>query len=247
MTAASQDRELSVQSDVPVVLLPGMNCSARLWSDLDLAPVITPHLTEPTLSAQVERLLAELPERFALAGLSLGGIVAMAMARTAPERVERLCLMATNPHEPTIQQRTAWTRQRRELATGRGARQLQRDVLPLLLSPEVIREQPAIVEQTLRMADEVGAAELDAQLRLQSTRIDERRALPRLACPALIVAARNDLLCGVDRHIELARLIGGSTMVIVEHAAHLFPLERPGELNRVIRQWLSIATDIRLH
>ena len=65
-----------------------------------------PELTEATLDAQVARLLDELPSRFALAGLSLGGIVAMALVRTAPERVSSLILLSTNPYGPTEDQLT---------------------------------------------------------------------------------------------------------------------------------------------
>ncbi len=233
----------------PLVLLPGMNCSARLWSRLELGgdrPIITAMLTEPTLTGQVERLIEQLPDRFALAGLSLGAIVAMAMARRHPDRVTRLCLMATNPHLPTIQQRQAWSRQREQLTTGRSARDLQHDLLPLLLSRDVDDERPALVEQILLMADEVGVDHLDAQLRLQSTRVDERPALRRLACPTLVVAARHDRICDLDRHVELARLITGSTLVIVEGAGHLVPLERPDEVGGLIRDWLSTTAGIRL-
>ena len=226
----------------PLVLLPGMNCSARLWTRLELGddhPLITPSLTEPTLSGQVERLMEQLPERFGLIGLSLGGIVAMALARLSPSSVTRICLMSTNPYAPTYQQRTSWSRQRAQLAAGRSARDLQQDLLPLLLSRAVINDQPAVVEQAMLMADDVGVVDLDAQLSLQSTRIDERPALRELACPTLVIAARDDLLCSVDRHVELSRLIMGSTLVVVDQAAHLSPLERPDELSRVIRHWLS--------
>jgi pimeloyl-ACP methyl ester carboxylesterase len=87
-----------------LVLLPGMNCSAELWSRLDPGgwpPLITTELTEATLQAQVSRLLDELPPRFAIGGLSLGGIVAMALTRTAPDRISSLILMSTSPYAPT--------------------------------------------------------------------------------------------------------------------------------------------------
>jgi pimeloyl-ACP methyl ester carboxylesterase len=226
----------------PLVLLPGMNCSARLWSRLELGDdrqIITPTLTEPTLAGQVERLIEQLPERFGLIGLSLGGIVAMALARLSPNSVTRLCLMSTNPNAPTVQQQMVWSRQRAQLAGGRSARDLQQDLLPSLLSRAVIKEQPAVVEQAMLMADEVGADHLDAQLRLQSTRVDERPALHELVCPTLVIAARDDQLCSVDRHVELSRLIAGSALVVVDQAAHLSPLERPDELSVAIRHWLS--------
>lgn len=240
-TASVEVEQSSIRSTGgdPLVLLPGMNCSARLWSFLGLGNPITPTLTEPTLVGQVERLLDELPPRFALAGLSLGGIVAMAVARQAPERVSRLCLMSTKPDPPTDEQRTAWARQRATLAAGASARELQSESLPVLLSPAVITGRRDLVGLTLAMADEVGSAGLDAQLALQATRIDERPTLARLRCPVLLLAAQNDALCGVDRHLLMHRVIAGSRLVVVEQSAHLSPLERPAEVAAEVHEWLA--------
>lgn len=215
-----------------LVLLPGMNCSATLWSRLPLpgrAPVIMPRLTEPALNLQVARLLDELPARFALAGLSLGGIVAMALIRAAPERVAALVLLSTNPHAPTESQRQGWQASREALRAGRTARDLQAEWLPMLLS-EPARRRPDLVDTTLAMADEVGEAALDAQLAMQATRIDERPALGRISCPTVIIAARQDALCGVGKHVELNQLISGSSLRIIEDCGHLSPLERPAEV-----------------
>jgi pimeloyl-ACP methyl ester carboxylesterase len=222
-----------------LVLLPGMNCSARLWSGLEIGPALTPVLTEPTLDEQVECLLDQLPPRFALAGLSLGGIVAMAIARRSPQRVSRLCLMSTNPYSPTPVQRSGWAAQRADLAAGAAARELQEAILPLLLSLAVLRERPNVVQLTLEMADEIGAATLDAQLRLQATRVDERPGLTQLRCPLLIIAAKDDALCSVDRHVEMAGLVPGARLVIVERCAHLSPLERPDQISEHLTRWRS--------
>jgi pimeloyl-ACP methyl ester carboxylesterase len=225
----------------PLVLLPGMGCSAALWSRLDLGLVpLTPVLEEPALDAEVARLLALLPERFALAGLSLGAVVAMALVRRAPQRVSRLCLMSTNPHEPTTAQRTAWGKQRGTLATA-GARQLQTALLPVLLAPRVIEQRPDLVQATLDMADEVGGARYDRQLRLQTTRIDERPGLTGVTCPTLVLAARQDHLCGVARHEEIAALVPGAELVVLEDCAHLSPLEQPAAVGSHLRRWLSPA------
>lgn len=194
-------------------------------------------LTEPSLDGQVECLLDQLPPRFALAGLSLGGIVAMAITRRAPQRVSRLCLMSTNPHPPIPAQRSGWAAQRADLAAGATAREQQEAILPLLLSPAVLRERPDLVQLTLEMADETGAATLDAQLRLQATRVDERPGLTQLRCPTLIIAAKDDALCSVDRHVEMAGLVPGAQLVIVERCAHLSPLERPGQISEHLTRW----------
>lgn len=225
----------------PLVLLPGMGCTPALWSALDLprAPV-TPVLELPALDDEVDRLLELLPERFALAGLSLGAVVAMALVRREPERVTRLALLSTNPYAPTPAQRQGWAGQRAELATG-PARALQESLLPLLLSPCARERRADVVATTLAMADELGADAYDRQLRLQATRVDERPGLVLVRCPTLVLAARGDRLCGLDRHQEIARLVPRVTLRVVENSGHLSPLEQPAVVSDHLRRWLLRA------
>ncbi|HET9872825.1 MAG TPA: alpha/beta hydrolase [Propionibacteriaceae bacterium] len=221
-----------------------MNCSAALWSRLALTncvAVITPRLTERALDAQVDRLLDELPSRFMLAGLSLGGIVAMALARTAPRRVASLILLSTNPYAPTPEQRGGWRASRAALNTGRTARELQAGWLSLLLS-EPARDRPQLVETTLQMADDVGEADLDAQLALQETRVDERAGLAQLRCPLLLVAAADDALCTVARHAEMSQLVPTAKLMIVQNCGHLSPLERPDAVDAQLGRWCFSAS-----
>jgi len=222
--------------DGPLVLLPGSGCTAALWSRLSLPDdVVTPRaLEEPTLDREVERLLDLLPGRFALAGLSLGAIVAMALVRRAPERVSRLCLMSTNPYAPTPVQHEAWAAQREALRTG-SARELQTSLLPVLLSPG----RTDLVPLTLAMADDLGAETYDASLRLQATRVDERPGLAQVLCPTLVVAARDDRLCPVERHLEITRLVPGAELVVLEDCAHLSPLEQPEVLSAHLTRFLA--------
>ena len=227
----------------PVVLLPGMNCSELLWAtpaealrqeghDVRVEPV-----DGPDLDTCVAALLGRLPERFALAGLSLGGIVAMALRRVAPQRVTRLCLASTNARPPTEQQLAGWEAQRGQLAEGRTARDRQRDLLPALVG-----EGPSevLVEATLRMADETGARRLDGQLRLQSSRVDERPGLRDVAVPTLVLAAAEDALCPVERHVEIHGLVEGSRLVVLDGASHLSPLHQPLRVAKELAGWLRM-------
>ena len=224
-----------------LVLLPGMGCTPALWSRLTLpGDVVTPVLQEPSLHAEVDRLLELLPARFALAGLSLGAIVAMALVRRAPERVSRLCLMSTNPYGPTPAQQEGWAAQREALRTG-SARGVQFALLPLLLSPG----RQDLVPLPLAMADETGAATYDAQLRLQTSRVDERPGLTLVRCPTLVVAARDDRLCPVERHEEIVRLVPRAELVVLEDCAHLSPLEQPDLMAGHLRRWLGQPLPVR--
>jgi len=224
-------------SSEPLVLLPGSGCTAALWSRLDLPDgSVTPVLEADTLDGEVDWLLAVLPVRFALAGLSLGAIVAMALVRRAPERVSRLCLMSTNPYAPTPAQHEAWAAQRAVLADV-GARGLQESLLPVLRSPG----RTDLDAEILGMAEELGAETYAAQCRLQDTRVDERPGLVQVRCPTLVVAARDDRLCPVERHEEIARLVPGADLVVLDDCAHLSPLEQPEAVSAHLRRWLENA------
>lgn len=217
----------------PLVLLPGSGCSPDLWSGLGLGGrVVHGALDEPTLDGCVDRLLGVLPPRFALAGLSLGGIVAMALVRRAPERVAALGLLATNAGPPTDAQRSAWGGHREALATGRTPRDLQRDLLPALTA----RRTPDQDERVLAMADVVGGPGWDAQLRLQATRVDERPGLRRIRVPTLVVAGELDAICPVANHTEIAAAVPGAVLHVLPGAGHLLPLDAPDAVGDLLQR-----------
>lgn len=214
----------------PLVLLPGMNCSARLWGPAG-AGALHPVLDRSTLDGQVDALLDALPARFVLAGLSLGGIVAMALTRRAPDRVVGLCLMATNARPPTPAQRAGWDAALTRLDDCAPARALQ----PL----ELLLHDRSHDDTALRMADETGERRLAAQLRLQDTRVDERPALAAVAVPTLVLAGEQDRLCPVERHTEIAGLVPGARLHVVPGAGHLLPVEAPDTVAALTGDWLA--------
>ncbi|KAA1036481.1 alpha/beta fold hydrolase [Pseudonocardia sp. EV170527-09] len=220
----------AVPSSPPLVLLPGMNCSARLWGPAG-AGALHPVLDRPTLDEQVQALLDALPDRFALGGLSLGGIVAMALTRRAPERVAGLCLMATNARAPTPEQRAGWDAALTRLDDGAPARALQ----PL----ELLLHDRSLDATALQMADETGERRLAAQLRLQGTRVDERPALPAVAVPTLVLAGEQDRLCPVERHTEIAELAPDARLQVLPGVGHLLPVEAQDTVATLLGEWLS--------
>lgn len=232
----------------PLVLLGGMGCSPRLWAGvrdrLGPVPVPGPVLDatpdRPTIDGCVDALLDALPPRFALAGLSLGGIVAMALVRRAPERVARLALLSTNARPPLPAQRAAWAAQRAALAAGGAtARDLQAELLPVLL------HDPSCADAALAMADDVGTQVLDHQLAAQATRVDERPALARVAVPTLVLAAREDRLCPLDRHEEIAALVPGARLEVLDGVGHLSPLEAPDRVAAALERWWAGEPGVR--
>lgn len=226
--------------EVPLVLLPGMNCSPRMWASvlpaLGSREVIHGELTGGSLEECLRHLHAALPPRFALAGLSLGGIVAMALTRRAPERVERLCLLDTSARGPSPEQLSGFDRQLARLGSGLGARAVQEELLDVLVHP---RSRERLRAEVLAMGEETGARALAEQYRIQRTRIDERPHLPRIAVPVSVIAGSEDALCPPSWHEEIAQRVPGAELTLIPGTGHLAPMESPEEVAGAMRSWLD--------
>ena len=98
---------------LPIVLVPGLNCSPRLYAPQlpELwrlgAVTIADHTRDDSMAAIARRVLAAAPPRFALAGLSMGGYIALTVLRQAPERVEKLALLDTSARPETPEESPA--------------------------------------------------------------------------------------------------------------------------------------------
>lgn len=232
---------------VPLVLLPGMNCSPHLWDrvldklqaahqDGPTGEVRVERLEQSSVDHQVDTLLDRLPTRFALAGFSLGAIVAMAVHRRASSRVAGLLLAATNPRAPTDTQRSDWEAQLAQLAAGTTARDLQEKILPQLIG---VSPEPLLRERILTMADHVGPTDLQAQLQLQLSRVDERPGLSRVTVPCLVLAAADDQICPLERSVEIHGLVDSAELVVIPDAPHLVPLSHPQAVAEAMLGWIQ--------
>lgn len=229
-------------SAAPLVLLAGMNCTTDLWTGCGLDDALTPAVDADDLDAQVDRLLRTLPGRFVIGGLSLGAIVAMALAVRAPERVVGLCVTAANAKAPTPRQREGWAVWLDRLSAGESPAALQAGILPVLLSERARQTRPDLVERTLHMGEDTPPRVLAAQLRLQASRVDLLSRLPCVAVPTLVVAGVEDALCPPSFHDEIAAVSTGAHRETLE-AGHLVPLERPAEFGSVVRAWRARLGD----
>lgn len=228
----------------PVVFLPGLLCDAQLWQPQveGLAARIEPWVADltrdDTMAGMARRVLAEAPfEKFALAGLSMGGYVAQEMMRQAPGRVERLALLDTQARGDTPE-----ARERRlaliELAhQGRFPTVIER-LLPLELHAPHLGDA-RLVGVIKSMARNVGQ---EGYLRQQNAimhRTDSRELLKQVGCPTLVLCGEHDQLTPRDRHDEMAALIKGATLVVLPECGHMSTLEKPLETNRALQAWLG--------
>lgn len=220
----------------PLVLLAGMNCTDDLWAGTGFDDAIRPELVRESMDAQLDALLGELPDRFVIAGLSLGAIVAMALALAAPERVAGMCLVSTNAKAPTPAQREGWQDWIARLDAGEAAEALQESILPALLSADAVGEHPELLDRVRKMGRATSSAQLRAQLRMQLTRVDLLARLAELSMPTLIVSGRDDVICPPHFHTEIASALPRARLVSYD-GGHLLPMEKPHEFGRLLSSW----------
>jgi pimeloyl-ACP methyl ester carboxylesterase len=232
-----------VAQSLPLVLVPGLLCSARVYlpqiaSLWPLGPVtVADHRRDDTMAAIAARILADAPPRFALAGLSMGGYIAFAMMRQAPQRFAKLALLDTSAR-PDMPEQIA---EREKFISMSEAGQFA-DVAAVLTLRYSHRNRHN--DETLKgiirdMAAENGTETFVRHLRAIMSRADSRPLLAAIRCPTLVLVGDGDELLPPALATENAAGIPGARLVIVPDCGHLCTLEKPEPVNAALAEWLE--------
>lgn len=227
----------------PLVLLPGMMCDARLFGpqiaelSADFAVMCAPITKGERIEEIASSLLDQMPRRFALAGLSMGGIVAMEILRRAPDRVSRLALMSTNPLAETPQVAAMREPQMIKVRTGRLSDVMRDEMKPNYLAPGPYRQE--ILAMVMDMAETLGPEVFVRQSRALQRRKDQQDVLRKSRISTLVLCGAHDQLCPVKRHEFMAELIPHATLTVLPDSGHLPTLEQPGDTTAALRAWMN--------
>lgn len=233
----------SSEDKSPLALLPGLLLDERFWrAQVDaLADVaetrVADFMHQDTAVDMARSVLEAMPPRFALAGLSMGGYVALEIMRQAPARVTRLALLDTKARPDTAEQ----TRRRRgliQLARQGTFKGVTERLLPLLIHESRLSDGP-LTGAIMAMAERCGRDVFLRQQHAIMTRPDSRPTLVEIRCPTLVLCGRQDALTPLDCHEEMAAGIPGADLIVLGGAGHLPPMERPRAVNAALRTWLT--------
>jgi pimeloyl-ACP methyl ester carboxylesterase len=227
-----------------LVLVPGLLCDALLWEAQIRALEghaecwVADHTRSDTMAGLAADALRDAPfERFALAGLSMGGYVALEILRQAAHRVDRLALLDTSARADTPEQ--ANKREGLIALAKRGPfLGVIQALLPFLLSPARLSDGK-LVATVKEMAKNTGCETFIRQERAIMSRADSLPLLPSIACPTLVLCGRQDSLTPPDRHEEMVSAIPGASLHILEDCGHLSTLEKPAAVSAALKRWLS--------
>jgi pimeloyl-ACP methyl ester carboxylesterase len=230
-------------ASLPIVLVPGLTCTAHLYAEQipalwPFGPVtVADHRRDDSMAAIARRILAEAPPRFALAGLSMGGYLAFEIMRQAPQRVLKLALLDTGARADTPEQ----TERRRVLMAQAKAGSL-REIADLAYPLYVHRDRHndlALKGIVRKMVEETG---LDAYLRQQQAiigRPDSRPGLAAISCKTLMLVGEGDEATPPELAREIAGAIPGSRLVLIPGSGHLSTLEKPEAVNKALADWMQ--------
>jgi len=228
--------------DEPLVLLPGIMCDARLFGPqlAEMSPHFTLIAAPVTRGERIEEiasgLLDTLPRKFALAGHSMGAVVAMELLRRAPDRVTRIALISANALAETAQTAADYEPRIIKLRTAGPA-----GAVAAFLPPEALAAGPHrahVLAILADMAENLGTDTVIRQARALQRRRDQQAVLRKCKVPALVLCGAADTLTPVRRHRFLSELIPYADLKIIEDAGHLPTLERPGETTAALTAWM---------
>jgi pimeloyl-ACP methyl ester carboxylesterase len=233
-----------------LLLLPGLLCDEAVWHGqvAALSDRYACHVADyraldslPAMAEQALAGMAEAGDRFALAGHSMGGRVAFEILRRAPQRVSQLILMDTGYLPRGLGEHGAREAEQRQrlvaLAYSHGMRSMGREWLRGMV-PERRWQDAELIEAILAMVERKTPEIHEAQVRALLTRPDASDVLPRIACPTLLLCGREDLWSPLARHEEMARLIPGARLGVIEQSGHMSTMECPDQVNATLRTFL---------
>lgn len=226
-----------------LVMIPGLLCTETLFKvqrsalSHSVTVEIANHYGHNSLNAMARAILERAPDRFALAGLSMGGYLAFEILRLAPDRVERLALLNTSARADGAEQKENRSRLV-ALAEKKGIGIPVREMFPKLVAPSHSNDE-FLEAIFLEMAETIGTAGFARQQSAIAGRPDSRPMLASIKCPTLVLVGEGDQLTPVELAKEMAEGIVGSRLAVIPDAGHLSPLEAPERVTHELQAWLK--------
>lgn len=238
-----------------LLLLPGLLCDRTVWREqianlkADWDCQVPVYENEVSITDMADRVLEEGGARFALAGHSMGGRVALEVVRKAPERVTHLALLDTG-YSPLksgkagrqeIDSRQALVHQART----EGMRAMGWEWMKGMVHPERLNDA-ALCEQILAMIASKTPDQFAGQQEALIGRPDATPVLESLTCPVQFICGRQDSWSPLERHFDMSERVPdtdgrtpGERVTAIEESGHMSTMERPDQVSTALRALLS--------
>ena len=224
-----------------LVLIPGALATSDFWHyqeqylhariRIHHAPIFSSY----SITDMAEEMINHLPEKFTLLGFSLGGYIALELMRHIPDRIDKLILINSGARAISTQGQLERDRSLDLINKGKF------DFLINLIFKNSIHhshQQYELLTILKRMAREVGAQRYAQQLTAILNKPDHTELLASIQCPTLLMVSRDDKVMPPERSEHMATYIENSQLIYIENCGHVAPLEQPGQVNKILSNWL---------
>ncbi len=231
-----------------LLLVPGLLCDDGIWASqtaalADVADVRVANNTESdSLGALAEAIIARAPARFAVAGHSMGGRIALEVARRVPDRLIGLAILDTG-YEALApgkdgEKEAAGRYALLEKARREGMREMARAWVQGMVYPPRLSDAK-LIDPILDMFERRTPDLFALQIKALLSRPDATSVLRTIPCPTLVLCGREDAWAPPSRHDVMAKMIPHSTLEIIPECGHMSPMERPQAVTAALRRWLE--------
>jgi len=239
-----------------LVLAPGLVSDETVWQqqvhDLgsyrvadQVVTVVVDYALCNDLGAMADRLLATAPPKFALAGHSMGGRVALEAYLRAPERITHLALLDTGsdalPPGEAGEREKAGRFRLLEIARRDGMLAMGKEWTLKMVHPSRLSDA-TLMDAIHQMIARAPLAQFEAQIQALLARPDRSEMLAQIHVPTLVLCGHEDNWSTIERHVEMSRRITGSVLVDVPDCGHMSTMEQPAAITRAFRNWLGLET-----
>lgn len=225
-----------------VILLSGTLCDESMWQEVidvldSIAEVHIADMTKNnTIKQLAENIIQNISGKLTLVGFSLGGIVALEIMKLAPERIEKLVLISTNPHIPTEIQKKSWDETIERVKQGDFLEVVKSNLLPVLISEG--NRSETIEAKIIDMARKIGSSAYINQLEAVYTREDLNKVLDVIQAKTLLIVGEEDVVCPPEFSEYMNDKILDSKLKIISKAGHMITLEKGIEVAEEIKTWV---------
>ncbi len=231
---------------LPSVLVPGLLASPRLYAEQipelwRAGPVtVAVHSRDDSIAGIARRILSSAPQRFALAGLSMGGYVCFEILRQASKRVAKLVLLDTSAR-PDAPEQSTQRRAQMDLARSGRLGEVADTLFPRMVHARRWGDE-SLRRVWRMMAQEVGAEGFVNQQTAIMGRPDSRPGLAAIRCPTLVIVGDGDVVTPPERAEEIVSGIPDARLSVIRDSGHLATLEQPAAVSRSMLQFLEEVT-----
>jgi pimeloyl-ACP methyl ester carboxylesterase len=227
-----------------LILVPGLLCSKDLWRDQitafekDYTIIVADHTLDDDMISIGRRLLDNAPDKFAIAGLSMGGYVALEVTRQSPERVTHLAVMDSRDIGDGAEERQRRLDFIKLVEQGSVFKGVTGNLMPMLIHPSRLQDEE-LTNRIYQMAEDVGKEGFIRQEKALLNRQTLTHILPTITCPTLILAGADDILIDVSIQRDMASKIPTADYVEIPDCGHLPTMEKPDAVIDIMKEWLA--------